>query len=86
MKSNEILFKEFIEGNNIEWHYVPSDNDVVMFVPFRNLKEFTYMLSASQFDDPVEVVLKDDCIAMMCSELLGYYGIELNEVFEIETE
>jgi hypothetical protein len=79
-----IEFKQFIDGNNIEWHYVPSDDDVVIFVPFRNLKELTSMLSASQLADPVEVVLKEDCIAIMCSELLGFYGIELNEVFKIE--
>jgi len=81
-----IEFKQFIEENQIEWHYVPSDDDVVMFVPFRNLKELTSMLAASQLADPVECVLKEDCIAIMCSELLGYYGIELTEVFKIETE
>ena len=81
-----IEFKQFIDSNNIEWHYIPSDNDVVMFVPFRNLIMLTLMLSPSQLADPVEVVLKEDCIVMMCSELLGYYGIELNEVFKIETE
>ena len=78
-----IEFKQFIEENQIEWHYVLSDNDVVMFIPFRNLKELTSMLSASQLADPVEVVLKEDCIAIMCSELLGFYGIELNDVFKI---
>jgi hypothetical protein len=81
-----IEFKQFIEENSIEWHHIPSDNDVVMFVPFRNLKELTSMLSASHLADPVECVLKEDCIAMMCSELLGFYGIELSEVFEIESE
>jgi hypothetical protein len=79
-----IEFKEFIEENSIEWHHIPSDNDVVIFVPFRNLKELTSMLSASQLAGTVKCVLKEDCIAIMCSELMGYYGIELNEVFKIE--
>ena len=75
------LYK-FVKDNRIEYNKINEDKDVIIFVPFSLIADFTSMLGHRFLFDPLWVVLKEDCIALEMKEICERLNIEMSEVFE----
>ena len=82
----------FIVEHDIEWHYYNADDvcgdrkDVVLFINFGDLSDFTNLLSETIFDDGrISCVLKNGYVAIdNLSNICEHYDIELTDVFKIK--
>jgi len=86
MKATELL--NFINNNGIEWHYVDNEGeeDVLIFPYIHDIQEFSKMIKSYDFcDGGVQCILKGSYFAIWMKDICDYYGIELSEVFENET-
>ena len=87
-------FKKFIKDNKIEWQWEKrivhrlDEQDVMIFVNLKDLPKLTSMLSYNFFDKNKRLtcVLKHDYVAIWASDILGIYGIPVEEIFPEEEE
>ena len=78
------LYK-FVTGNSIEYHWY--NDDVIVFIPFGCLGEFTALIGYRYFsEEPMDVGLKDDCICFPIGDLCEENDIELESVFGGENQ
>ena len=74
-----ITFYKFIKENDIEYHFEMNENnekDILFFIPFNKIEEFTNLLRYSVLSDNIiNVVLKNNNIVIFGSEFLDFYGI-----------
>lgn len=85
----ELKIYKFIIENKIEWHWRDNKGteDVIIFLELFNLEEFYELAKdkADNCDHGIEVILKNGYAIIWMSELLDYYGIDLNEIFTDKT-
>lgn len=75
---------QFIKENGIEWRWEINNNheDVIVFIPYRNIGEFAELLSAGDFDDDgIECHMKHGYIALWIGDTCEYNGVNIKEVF-----
>ena len=70
-----IKFFKFFHNNQIEWRWQDNDGveDVLAWIPFHALGEFTKMLPYTLLDEGgIEVNLQCDCIALWLGDICEY--------------
>ncbi|WP_028664443.1 hypothetical protein [Runella zeae] len=80
------LFK-FVQNHQLEYNYIVSpegeqQDNVVLFVDFLALQDFTKLLGNYLQDYDQEITLKEDYIAVDMRYICDYFNISLTEVFE----
>jgi hypothetical protein len=82
----ELDFYKWVTDNELEyrWSTHEGSEDVIMWISFWRIKSFMEFLSApGLFDEGgIEVRLQHDSIAIWARDILGYFGIELEKIFD----
>lgn len=55
--------------------------DVIAFIDFKILTDFSDLLTYEYLSDGQTVILKETSLAIWMSDICDYYGISLDEVF-----
>lgn len=80
-----IQLDRFVRNHELEYHW--HKDDVLLFVPTWDVQEFNKLFDASKFDDGgIECHMLDGYFAFAMSDICDYYGIEMVEIFDKETE
>jgi len=81
------LYK-FINNTKPEWHWERKNpeseevDDVILFIPTWDIKEFNNLLPKGIFDDDgVECRMKNGYFAFWMEDICSYCGIELRDIF-----
>ena len=79
------LYK-FIKNNNIEYHWIDNDTDVVMFVGLSDLDEFYRLLMPSLIfeDEGIQCNMKDRYFCFKMDDICSHFDIDINEIFDKE--
>ena len=79
------LYK-FINENTLEWRWQEDENNddnVILFIPFDYLEEFTKLINLDYINDGYHrVIMKGDSICIFLDEVCSAYGLDINEIFE----
>jgi hypothetical protein len=84
----ELEFYKWVKDNDPEYRWdrngISNEEDVILWISFWRIKSFMELLSApGLFDEGgIEVRLQQDSIAIWASDVLDYFGIELEKIFE----
>lgn len=80
----ELKLYKFINDNAIEWHISYNNNheDVVVFIPFDKLEEFTKLAKDTMLDEAIECHMRTSYIAVWMKGICEFYDIELDNVFQ----
>ena len=78
-----IQLYKFITDNGLEWRWElnEGEEDVILFLPFYLLDEFTKLTNWS--DDWVyECVLKSNCIVLFIQHICDWHGLDIEDIFD----
>ena len=82
----ELDFYKWVNENNPEYRWSTNGNkdDVILWINFWQIKYFMELLSSpGLFDEGgIEVRLQETAIAIWASDILDYFGIELEKIFD----
>jgi hypothetical protein len=84
----ELDFFKWVNENQPEYRWdsnlASNKEDVILWINFYHIKSFMQLLSApGLFDEGgIEVRLQQDAIAIWASDVLDYFGIELEKIFD----
>jgi len=83
----ELELYKFVEKNAIEWHWHKNEGkeDVIMFVPTYWIDAFILLVRSATDEDGIECTLKDGYLAFWMRDICEYFGIEMEKVFEEES-
>lgn len=80
---DKLSLYKFVEDNNIEYHWW--EGDVIMFVPFGLLSEWSELLGyAFLSDEGAQATMKSNDIVFEMSEICEYFDIydeDMREIF-----
>ena len=82
----ELDLHKYIQENNIEWHRQDNDgiDDILIFPSFNQIEALHKILSPCLFDDEgIECRMKDGYFAIWMQDICNYYGVEMNNVFDL---
>ncbi len=83
LNTEELQLHNFIQNNKIEINW--SDNELIMWIPFFYVKEFTDLLGYNFLSDGgYNVNLREDCIAFDLVPICEYFDIEPTNILEKE--
>ena len=82
----ELDFYKWVKDYDPEyrWSVNAGEEDVVLWIPFYNLKSLVEVTaSSSLFDEGgISVRFQQDNIAIWASDILDHFGIELEKIFD----
>lgn len=79
----EITLYKFVNENDIEYHYVNSEDDIILFVPYYLIEDFVETIGTSIMDEEgLECVLKRGYIAIMMQNICNYHNVQMFEIFD----
>ena len=79
----EITLYKFVNENDIEYHYVDSEDDIILFVPYYLIEDFAETIGTSIMDEEgLECVLKSGYIAIMMQSICDYHNVQMFEIFD----
>lgn len=79
----EITLYKFVHDNDIEYHYVESEDDIILFVPYFLIAEFETTIGTSIMDEEgLKCVLKSGYIAIMMRNICDYHNVQMFEIFD----
>lgn len=77
----ELELYKFVVNNKLEYHWV--DNDVILFINFNILDDFTKLLGYGMFDeDGIACILKDTYICIWMFSICENSDIVLENIFK----
>jgi len=78
----ELDLYKFINKNDIEFHW--EKDEVIIFIPFDLLTEFTNMIGYAYFHNTIQhCVMKDNYICIHMSNISEYFNINMKDVFSL---
>lgn len=82
----ELELHKFVHDNGCEYHWYGKDDehdspDVMLFIEFDQLKDFTKILGVSVLSDSVECWLKENCICLYMALVCDWFDITLENIF-----
>ncbi len=78
----ELDLYKFVRNYNLEYNY-SSEEEILLFVPFSLLYNFTSLLDDSFFDDgSVSVDMLKEYIGINVVDVCEYYGINYERIFD----
>jgi hypothetical protein len=84
---SELDFYKWVNETQPEWRWdkngTSNKEDVILWINFYNIKSFMEVLAApGLFDEGgIEVRLQEYSLAVWASDVLDYFGIELDKIF-----
>ena len=80
----ELDLYKFVKKNDIEFHW--ENDEVITFIPFDLLTEFTNMIGSTYFSDfgnnVHNVHMRYDYICIHMSNICEYFNINMEDVFD----
>ena len=85
---NALELYKYITEFEVEYHWQDNDgiDDVIIMPSIYHLQFFIQLLKPSDFEEGIEVILKDGYVCIFMDEICSSYGIELAEVFKTDKE
>lgn len=81
----ELALYKFIKENNVEYHWIDNNTDVIIFVYIWNVEEFNKLLPDLLFDEEgIECNMKDRYFAFRMKDICEYCDIDMKAVFDNE--
>lgn len=81
----ELELYKFLEENELEYHWENEGKELIAWIPFYHLREFTELLRGNYLtDNELMVNLQDYSIALDLVPIAEYYEIELENILKKE--
>jgi len=81
MKATDLL--RFINNNDVEYHWLKDDKDVILCVMNYQIQAFYSLLDATIFDDEgIKCIMRDGYFVFDMMQICDYYDINIEDVFE----
>lgn len=84
---SELELYKFLEEHKLEYHWENEGKELIAWIPFYDLREFTELLRDNYLtDNELMVNLQDYCIALDLVPIAEYYEIDLENMLKKEVE
>lgn len=81
-KMTELQLYKFVTENKIEYHWIPSDNDVIMFVDVSDIEEFNKLLPSHLMEEEgLDCVMKEGYFCFKMFSICQRCDIVLENIF-----
>ena len=79
----ELELYKFITDNELEYHWVKDNTDVILFVEIRYIEDFNEMLGYNAMDESgIECRMKYKYFCFYMNDICEYFGIEIKNIFK----